>query len=137
MGMQNFGGSSGSGDGPDADLDLGMSSTAVNPAASMLFAGAGNRLDGKAGGIVSPPMSTPRASDDESDDEPWNSRRIPFGVPVKPPYGFNEGHMTGKPAAGKTAVPLGGGTRNGPDRAPSVEREGRWSSKHCEFCSGC
>merc|ERR1712039_149770 len=66
---------------------------------SLIFSGAGQRVDGKA---IKTPQSSPNMGpaappsiEDESVTMPWK-HRIPKGVKmVNPPYGFGQGHMSG------------------------------------------
>lgn len=71
---------------------------------STVFAGQGQRVDGKAIKAQSPaggPAPPPKV--DEFEDMPWK-KRIPKGVlRTEPPFMFGAGHMTGKKAGG--AVP--------------------------------
>eukprot|EP00929_Paragymnodinium_shiwhaense_P012350 TRINITY_DN11935_c0_g2_i1.p1 TRINITY_DN11935_c0_g2~~TRINITY_DN11935_c0_g2_i1.p1 ORF type:complete len:317 (-),score=67.71 TRINITY_DN11935_c0_g2_i1:233-1183(-) len=67
---------------------------------SKLFAGSGQRVDGKA--IKASPAVGPAAAPviDEFEDMPWK-KRIPKGVKmVDAPFMYGNGHMTGKKAGG-------------------------------------
>lgn len=75
-------------------------------------------IDGKA--IKNPPVgsepsASPRESEDEGDEMPWMHKRIPGGVKVDKPYGYGEGHMTGRPGYKGPAGSDGGGGKRGSD----------------------
>jgi len=70
---------------------------AVPEPVSSMFSGAGQRVDGKP--IKAPPASSGPSTSPEIDEfanTPWK-KRIPGGVKyTQAPWGYGDGHMTGK-----------------------------------------